>query len=66
MTTFQLVSLGILAVVAAILFLPNIRLPIKAKPSTLKHIESVIGIRDSSTNPEVQQACQALLQALLK
>jgi hypothetical protein len=48
--------------------MPRISLPsLKAgKPSTLKHIEQVMAIRDSATEPSVIEACNALLQCLLK
>lgn len=61
MTTFQIVSLGVLAVVLVAQFgLPSVK-----KPNAMAQIEQVIAIRNSSTNPEVINACKALLQALL-
>ena len=63
MTAFQIISLAILGVVVVGQFvLPMVKL---GKPSTMKHIESVIAIKESSTNPKVIEACSALLQALL-
>lgn len=65
MTTFQIIALSVLGLVALAQFvLPSIKLPAK-KPSTMKHIEAVVAIKDSSTNPKVVEACSALLQALL-
>jgi hypothetical protein len=68
MTSFQIVSMLVLAGVAAWTYMPRISLPsLKAgKPSTLKHIEQVMAIRDSATEPSVIEACNALLQCLLK
>lgn len=63
MSAFQIISLAILGVVVVGQFiLPMVKL---GKPSTMKHIESVISIKESSTNPKVIEACSALLQALL-
>lgn len=65
MSAFQIISLAILGVVVVGQFvLPMVKLP-TGKPSTMKHIESVIAIKESSTNPKVVEACSALLQALL-
>ena len=70
MTTAQILSLA--AVLAAVLFtyIPfnALRLPVisKAKPSTLKQIESVVAVRESSTDPVIISACNALLQAMLQ
>jgi len=60
MTTFQIVSLAVLAVV----LLAQFGLPQK-KQNVMAQIEQVIAIRNSATNPEVINACKALLQALL-
>jgi hypothetical protein len=70
-TTFQIVALAILGAVVLWQFvLPNLssfKLPALPKPDqTLKHLASVIHIRDASSSPEVKTACNALLQALLK
>jgi hypothetical protein len=65
MTTFQMISLGVLGLVLFGQFvLPNLKLQAK-KPSTMKQIEQVILIKESSANPKVIDACSQLLQALL-
>lgn len=65
MTTFQMIALGVLAIVVAGQFvLPHIKLNSK-KPNTMKQIQSVIAIKESSNNPKVIDACSQLLQALL-
>lgn len=67
MTTFQIVSLALLAAVAAWNYMPVISLPVVTKkPNTLRHIEQVMGIRSSYSAPEVTNACTQLLQALLQ
>jgi hypothetical protein len=67
MTTFQIVSLALLAAVAAWNYMPAIRFPASVKsPNTLRHIEQVMGIRSSYSAPEVTSACTQLLQALLQ
>jgi hypothetical protein len=66
MTTFQIVSLVVLAGVAVWTYAPRISLPSLGKPSSLKQIQQVLAIRDSSKSPAVVEACNALLQALLK
>lgn len=65
MTTMQIVSLVVVALVAAYVYLPSIKWP-AAKPSSMKQVEAVLSIRDSATSPEVRKACTALLQALLQ
>lgn len=68
MTPFQIGALCLLAVVLAWNFLPSLslRLPVPSKkPDALKQIEQVMAIKQSSTSPQVQEACQALLQALI-
>ncbi len=63
MSPFQIVALSVLAIVAVVQFvLPSIKV---GKPNTMKHIESVIAIKESSSNPKVIEACSQLLQALL-
>jgi len=63
MTAFQIVSLAILGVVVVGQFvMPLVKF---GKPSTMKHIQSVLAIKESSTNPKVTEACTLLLQALL-
>ena len=65
MSAFQIISLAVLgAVVFAQFVLPMVKLPAK-KPNTMRHIESVIAIKESSNNPKVVEACSQLLQALL-
>jgi hypothetical protein len=65
MTTFQMISLGVLGLVLFGQFvLPNLKLQAK-KPSTMKQIEQVILIKESSSSPKVIDACSQLLQALL-
>jgi hypothetical protein len=68
MTAFQIVSLVVLAVVAVWTYVPRISLPAlkTGKPNTLKHIQQVMAIRDSAKEPAVIEACNALLQCLLK
>lgn len=64
MTTFQMISIAVLALVALAQFgLPQIRVP--KKPSTMKQIEAVLSIKESSNNPKVVEACSQLLTALL-
>lgn len=68
MTAFQIVSLAVLGAVLLWQFvLPKVstfRLP--KQDNVLRHLESVIHIRESSPSPEVKAACNALLQSLLK
>lgn len=65
MTNFQMLALSVLGLIAFVQFvLPNVKLPAK-KPNTMKQIEAVIAIKDSSANPKVIEACTQLLQALL-
>lgn len=65
MSTFQIISLAVLGVVVFAQFVaPLLKMPAK-RPSTMKHIEAVIAIKESSSNPKVVDACSQLLQALL-
>ena len=65
MTSFQMISLAVLAGVVFFQFvLPHVKFPAK-KANTLKQIESVIAIKESTANPKVVEACNSLLQALL-
>ena len=64
MTTFQIVALCVLAGSLAWQYLPAMRLPLK-KAGTLQNIEHVLRIRDEAATPEVKDACNTLLQALL-
>lgn len=69
MTTFQIVAIAILIGMAAWNYMPAFswpKIPSRPKQSdTLTQISQVISIRESSTNPQVTQACNALLQALI-
>ena len=68
MSLFQILSLAVLGVVVLWQFshpqVSGFRLP--AKSNTLRHLESVIKIRDNAQSEEVKAACNSLLQALLK
>lgn len=66
MSMFQIVALCLLAAAVAWNFLPalSFKLPTR-KPNTMRQIEQVLAIKESSTSPKVQDACQALLQALI-
>lgn len=65
MTTFQMIALGVLGLVLVGQFvLPNLKMPVK-KPSTIRQIEQVIAIKETSSNPKVIDACSQLLQALM-
>jgi hypothetical protein len=66
MTAFQIVSLVVLVGVAAWTYVPRISMPSLGRPSTMKHIQQVMAIRDSSKEPSVIEACNVLLQCLLK
>lgn len=68
MTPFQIGALCLLAVAVAWNYLPalSFRLPaMQPKPNTMRQIEQVLAIKESSTSPKVQEACHALLQALI-
>lgn len=65
MTQMQIVSLVVAALVAAYFYLPGIKWPV-AKPNSMRQIEAVLSIRDSTSSPEVRKACSSLLQALLQ
>ena len=67
MTHMQILSVCILAAVAAWAYLPTIRLPIPvSKPSLLLHVEQVVQIRSTYKTEDVTAACNALLSVLLK
>ena len=67
MTTFQILSVLVLAGVAAWTYAPRISLPsVSRKPNVLRQIKQVMDIRDSSSNPSVVETCNQLLQALLQ
>jgi hypothetical protein len=65
MSASQIISLIVVAAVAAYFYIPSIKWP-AAKPSSMRQVEAVLSIRDSATTPEVRKACTALLQALLQ
>lgn len=70
MTTVQILAL--VAVLAAVIltYLPlhAIKLPVsgKAKPSIMQQIESIVAVKEASTDPAIVSACNALLQAMLQ
>ncbi len=67
MSVIQIVALVFLVVSLWWAYAPPIQLPaFSRKPDVMRHIRSVIEIRDQASNPEVIDACQALLQALLR
>lgn len=69
MSLYQIGALCVLAAVLAWNFLPSLSLKLPtfhSAPSALKQIEQVIAIKNSSTNPKVQEACQLLLAALIQ
>jgi hypothetical protein len=65
MSVMQIVSLVVVALVAAYVYFPSIKWP-AAKPSSMSQVEAVLAIRDSTPSPEVRKACTQLLQALLQ
>lgn len=66
MTTFQYVAIGLLVASVAWNYLPALPKWPARKANVMGQIESVIGIREESSSPEVKSACNALLQALLR
>ena len=70
MTTVQILALAAVAIAAVLTYLPlsAIKLPVsnKSQPSILKQIESIVSVKEASTDAAVINACNALLQALLK
>jgi hypothetical protein len=70
MTTVQILALVAVAVAVVLTYLPlnSIKLPVSnnSKPSILKQIESIVAVKEASTDAAVVSACNALLQALLK
>jgi hypothetical protein len=65
MTASQIISLIVVAAVTAYFYLPRIKWP-ASKPNSMRQVEAVLSIRDSSSSPEVRKACTQLLQALLQ
>lgn len=63
MTTLQIVSVLVVAAVAAYLYLPRLEWP---APSSMRQVKAVLSIRDATSSPEVRKACTQLLQALLQ
>lgn len=70
MTTIQILAIAAVLAVVILTYLPlhAIKLPVsvKAKPSVLQQIESVVAVREAYTEPAIVNACNALLQALLQ
>lgn len=70
MNSIQILSLCAAAAVVAFTYLPikSIKIPrlFKSKTALLGQIESLVAIRQSYTDPDVVNACNALLQVLLK
>jgi len=68
MSNLQILSLVVLAGVAAWTYLPirNFAWPTKlGKQDALGHMRNVMEIRDTYQSPEIQSAATALLKALL-
>jgi hypothetical protein len=70
MTTVQILALVAVAVAAALTYIPlnALKLPVsnKSKPSIMQQIESIVAVKEASADAAVINACNALLQALLK
>ena len=68
MTAVQILALAAVLAAVAFTYLPlsALRLPTKAKPSTLQQIESIVAVRENNTEPAIISACNALLQAMLQ
>ena len=68
MTTFQMIAMGVLAVVCLSVYgpmlLPKLQLP--KKSNLMSQIQAVVSIRDEATSPKVKSACSELLNALLQ
>jgi hypothetical protein len=68
MTTPQIVAVAAAACVALLYAWPALRLAMptaKQDPTLLTHLRNVIAVRDSYKTPEVTQACNDLMEALL-
>lgn len=65
MTPMQIIGILVAVGVAAYLYLPRFSWP-SPSPSSMRQIESVLAIRDTTSSPEVRKACTQLLQALLQ
>jgi hypothetical protein len=67
MTPFQVGAIALLVASLAWVYVPRLSFSLpQRKPSVMKQIAAVIGIRDEASSPEVKTACNALLQALLR
>ena len=68
MTTIQILALAAVLAAVVLTYLPlsSLRLPGKAKPSTLRQIESIVAVRESNADAAIISACNALLQAMLQ
>ena len=70
MTTVQILALAAVAAAVVLAYLPlnAIKLPVsnKSKPSIMKQIESIVAVKEASTDPAIVSACNALLQAMLQ
>jgi hypothetical protein len=67
MTATQIVALLSAAGVAVMYLWPLVQWTFQGKedPVLLTHIRNVIAVRDSYRTPEVTQACNSLMEALL-
>ena len=66
MNTYQIVSLCVVAAVAAWYYLPSLPAILPKKSTALGDIADIVRIRDASESPEVAAACNALLQVMLE
>jgi hypothetical protein len=67
-TPYQIGALCVFIAIVAWTYIPalSFRVPLfTRKPNALTQIQQVMAIKESSTSPKVQEACQALLQALI-
>lgn len=65
MSPTQIISIAVLVLVVAAVYLPQF-VHIKSAPNSMAQVKAVLAIRDSTTSPEVRNACSALLHALLQ
>lgn len=65
MSPTQIISLVVLILVVAAVYLPQV-VSFKRGPNSMAQVKAVLAIRDSATSPEVRNACSALLHALLQ
>ena len=69
MTTQQIIGLVVVGGLLAWNYLPNIKLPsLPSAPQDplLNHIKAICRVRDEYKTPEVNAACNALLEVLLQ